>query len=124
MRTGNTMEVRSHLRYKGPYEKGPKSLTALLPLLSVIPQGTGKLNEENPLLLKANQSVELLLWEGGFSPHTHLVDVTVHPSLQEGGIVRGPSVVGPDETYRLFYTAQRNVDLAELPWLVSLRLRD
>lgn len=119
--SGNTTEVRGQMRYKGPYTPGPKNATARIPLLMVVAQGGGKLNEENPLKLKANQSVEIL-FDGEINPHTHIVDVQVRDELHECGIVRAVTKVEPNVPYKLYYTTQRSIDLSELDWIISARI--
>lgn len=119
--SGNTREVRGHMRYSGTYTAGPKGATARIPVDRIVPQGTGKLDPDNPLSMKANQSAEIL-FDGTLSPHSHVLDVQVHEALHEAGIVRAVTKVEPGSTYRLFFTAQRSIDLGQLDWVISVRI--
>jgi hypothetical protein len=107
------------MAYDGPYTSGPQARTARIPLKVASPQGGGKLDEENPMKLKANQSVELILHGSGLTAKRFRIGLDWHPSLHEAGVVRAPAILDVGDTLRAYYTTRSSIDLAELPWIVK-----
>jgi hypothetical protein len=75
-------------------------------------------------VVKANQRVRIRL--GSISPHKFNTLVVFTPALMQYGTAQGPSFLEPGDKEELviYFRADRQVDLAEFPWLVRIYMID
>jgi hypothetical protein len=123
VKTGTRYDLAVRVGWKGDFIPGPGDWTARLHVSSVEPQSGGLPDADRPLKVKPNQSVELRLEQSVTVPRTYRLHVEVHEALHAAGIVRTRATWEAGEEVRIYFTAQRAIDLADLAWIMQVRAR-